>query len=413
MSARPEAAPTPDLALYRGRPLRVLHGCYEIAGQGMMLARGLAENGCDAHSLAYRVDWDGRRPDFIVELDRHRTPAGKMAAMLGAFLRWGFRFDVYHFHFGTSFFGTPFFDTPRQAEGSEAAAGSPSPATRHTSPLARLRQIDLPVLQAMGKRIAFHFHGCEVRSRAHMIAAHRLATCTECEPFCVPREQERVLGLAAKHAGRVFFSTLDLAESVPRGVHLPLAIESGRWERVALDRPLPELDRRDGVRGPVVIAHAPTQKLIKGTRHVEAAVAWLRAEFPRVELRMIERQPWAAMPEFLGECDILVDQVMMGWYGLLAIEGMAERRAVVSYLREDLRPRFPDCPIVSAEPSTLHAVLRDLVRDPARRAELGERGARFARERHDTKVVGGKLLSFYREMLGLDAAGGSGGSGAA
>lgn len=414
MSARQEHAPTTDLALYRGRPLRVLHGCYEIAGQGMMLALGLAENGCDAHSLAYRVDWDGRRPDYIVELDRHRTPAGKMAAMIGAFLRWGFRFDVYHFHFGTSFFGTPYFAPARPASQADAEANS-SNAGRHDKSrlLKGWRQADLPVLQAMGKRIAFHFHGCEVRSRAHMIAAHRLATCTECEPFCVPREQERVLGLAAKHADRTFYSTLDLAESVPRGVHLPLAIEAGRWERAALDRPLPELDRRDGVRGPVVIAHAPTQKLIKGTRHVEAAVTRLRTEFPRVELRMIERQPWAAIPEFLGECDILVDQVMMGWYGLLAIEGMAERRAVVSYLREDLRPRFPDCPIVSAEPSTLHAVLRDLVRDPAWRAELGERGARFARERHDTKVVGEKLLRVYREMLGLDAAGGSGGPGAA
>ena len=42
------AAPT-DLSIYNGRPLRVLHGTYELAGQGMMLARGLAELGCEAH----------------------------------------------------------------------------------------------------------------------------------------------------------------------------------------------------------------------------------------------------------------------------------------------------------------------------------------------------------------------------
>ena len=383
-----------DLALYRGRPLRVLHGCYEIAGQGMMLARGLAENGCEAHSLAYRVDWDGRRPDFIVELDRHSSPAAKAAAMLGAFMRWGRGFDVYHFHFGTSFFGTPFFAPPRPAAVADAEARAAGASRRGS-----WRQIDLPVLRAMGKRIAFHFHGCEVRSRARMIAEHRFSTCTECEPFCVPREQERVLSLAARHADRSFFSTLDLAESVRRGIHLPLAIEAARWERAALDRALPDLDRRDGVRGPVVIAHAPTHRLIKGTRHVEAAVERLRAEFPRVELRMVDRQPWATMPEFLSGCDILVDQLMMGWYGLLAIEGMAERRAVVSYLREDLRPQYPECPVVSADPETLHAVLRDLVRDPARRAELGERGARFARERHDTKVVGERLLREYRALL--------------
>ncbi len=357
------------LAIYRGRPLRVLHGCYEIAGQGMMLARGLAENGCDAHSLAYRVDWDGRRPDFIVELDRRATPFGKAASMLDAFARWGPRFDVFHFHFGTSFLP---------------------------------RHLDLPLLRAMGKKIVFHFHGCEIRDKAHMLAHQRLATCTECYPFCVPARQAKLRALAARYADRVFYSTLDLGASVPRGVHLPLAIETDRWERAALDRPLPDFARRDGVNGPVVVAHAPTNRLIKGTRYVEAAVEALRAEFPKLELRLIDRRPWAAMPEFLAGCDILVDQLMMGWYGLLAIEGMAERRAVVAFIRGDLRSAQFDCPVVSAEPATITNVLRELVSDPSRRAALGEAGARFVRREHDTRAVGETLLRHYRGLPGLE-----------
>lgn len=372
------------LATYRGRPLRVLHGCYEIAGQGMMLARGLAEIGCEAHSLAYRVDWDGRRPDFIVEIDRRATPLGKGAAMLGAFARWGPHFDVFHFHFGTSFLP---------------------------------RHLDLPLLRAMGKKIVFHFHGCEIRDKAHMLAHQRLATCTECDPFCFPARQAKLRALAARYADRVFYSTLDLGASVPRGAHLPLAIESDRWERAGLDHPLPDFARRDGVHGPVVVAHAPTNRLIKGTRHVEAAVEALRAEFPKLELRLIDRRPWAAMPEFLAGCDILVDQLMMGWYGLLAMEGMAERRAVVAYIRDDFHAAHPDCPVVSAEPVTIANVLRELVRDPARRAALGDQGARFVRRQHDTRVVGETLLRHYRGLPGLelpnDAAGGASPSSAA
>jgi glycosyltransferase involved in cell wall biosynthesis len=56
-------------------------------------------------------------------------------------------------------------------------------------------------------------------------------------------------------------------------------------------------------------------------------------------------------------------------------------------------------------------VLRELVRDPARRIALGERGARFARERHDLRVVGGRLLRIYREMLGAGSATPSSGAG--
>jgi hypothetical protein len=363
----PELAASAEAAArYRGRPLRVLHGTYEIAGQGMMLARGLAQWGCDARSLSYRVAWDGRVSDIVVELDRLPGAPVRGAAMLSTFLRWGSYFDVFHFHFGSSLLP---------------------------------RQIDVPWLARLGKKIIFHFHGCEVRNRAHMLSTHPLATCTECDPFCRPAAQRWLLDRCARYADHTFYSTLDLAESVPRASHLPLAIEAERWIQAGRARGLPEPDRRDGVRGPVVIGHAPTNRLIKGTRHVVSAVDTLRREFPRLELRMIEKLPWAEMPDFLGGCDILVDQLMMGWYGLLAIEGMAEARTVVSFIREDFRGVHLDLPVVSATPETLIQVLRGLIADPAARAKRGGEGVAFARRHHDTRVVAAELLRVYRRLL--------------
>jgi glycosyltransferase involved in cell wall biosynthesis len=162
--------------------------------------------------------------------------------------------------------------------------------------------------------------------------------------------------------------------------------------------PLPEPLRRDGVHGPVVIGHAPSNRLIKGTRHVVAAVEELRREFPRLELRMIERRPWSEMPAFLAGCDVLVDQLHMGWYGLLAIEGMAEGKTVVAHVRDDFAGREPDLPVVNAEPATLARVLRGLVSDPAGRIERGARGPAFVRRAHDLPVVGARLLAAYRDV---------------
>jgi hypothetical protein len=364
---------------YRGRPLRVLHGTYEIAGQGMMLARALRQVGVDADSLAYRVDWDGRRPDLVVDLDRHRTPAGRLWSMGVSFVRLAAHYDVFHFHFGTSFF----YVAPRERE--HALRG----------------HWDLPLLKSMGKRIVFHFHGCDIRNRARMRATHALATCTECDPFCRPWHQDWLRQQAERYADRCFFSTLDLAESAPGAAHLPLAMDVERWSCAAGTLPLPDFDRRDGVRGPVVIAHAPTNRLIKGTRHVEAAVAELRAEGLNVELRLIEKQPWATVPEFLSGADILVDQLMMGWYGLLAMEGMAAGRAVVAHLRGDFVEHLRGCPVVDATPATVTGVLRALVRDPGRRELLGASGRRYVTQHHDLRVVGGRLLAEYRSVLEL------------
>ncbi len=364
-------------ALHHGRPLRVLHGTYEIAGQGIMLARALRRVGVEADALNYRVDWDGRKPDLLVELDRHRTAPGKMMSMAGAFARWAGHYDLFHFHFGTSFF----YISPR---------AQPQSVRGHW---------DLPILKAMGKTIVFHFHGCEIRDREHMRRAHALATCTECDPFCRPWHQQWLRKQAEKYADLVFYSTLDLAESVPNGIHLPLVLDVPRWAHAAEANPLYDPYQRDGVHGPVVIAHAPTNRLIKGTRHVEQAVATLRDEGLQVELQLIDKRPWESMPEFLSGCDLLVDQLMMGWYGLLAMEGMAESKAVIAHLRSDFADHLLGCPVVDATPQTITDVLRSLVRDPERRAMLGAAGKRYVEQRHDLGVVGERLLREYRRVL--------------
>lgn len=353
------------------RPLRILHGTYEIAGQGMVLAQGLNAAGAEAKSLAYRVDWDGRRPELIVELDALSLPA-RAVAMAGTFLRYAPQFDVFHFHFGTSF-------------------------------LPRL--MDVPLLKAMGKTVVFHFHGCEVRNKAFMREHHALAACTECDPFCRPPRQRWLLAQAARHADRVFYSTSDLAESVPGGVQLPLAIESARWEAAGRAHSLAGAALRDGVHGPVVIIHSPTNwPLIKGTRHIEAAIDLLRPEFPLLEFRRTRQIPWSEMPRALAESDIVVDQLFMGWYGLFAIEGMSVGRPVVCYLRPDLARTVPDCPLVSATPVTIAETLRELIRNPARRTALGEAGRTWARARHDAPVVGRALLAQYEELRARKAA---------
>jgi hypothetical protein len=90
---------------------------------------------------------------------------------------------------------------------------------------------------------------------------------------------------------------------------------------------------------------------------------------------------------------------------LLSIEGMAEGKAVVTYLRDEFVPLRPDLPVVSAEPATAYDVLSELVRDPARRAALGAQGPGYVRRYHDTSVVGPQLLAEYRRIPGLEATG--------
>ena len=333
--------------------MRVLHAPSEIAGQPSILARALRDLGVEAWSLATNPTFAQYHPDEHPPLDampplpRYLGYAGLVAKHLG-------RHDVFHFHFGRT--------------------------------LVPPHNLDLPLYRALGKKLVFHYHGCDVRSRALMLATHARATCTECDPFCIPKRQDRILREARRHAHAELVSTPDLLESVPTARQLDVAA----WLPDYVPMPFREVPRR--------VLHAPTNRLIKGTSYVEAAFAELRPRFPGVEFRTVEKVPWAGLRELMADCDVLVDQLFMGWYGMVAVEGMALARPVLAWMRPDFEPRAVGCPLVRTSVETLAADLAALLGDAPRRRALGEAGRAWVESRHEAHVIAGRLVELYREI---------------
>ena len=333
--------------------MRVLHAPSEIAGQPSILARALRDLGVEAWSLATNPTFAQFRPDEHPLLDtqsllpRYLGYAGLVAKHIG-------RHDVFHFHFGRT--------------------------------LIPPHNFDLPLYKALGKFLVFHYHGCDVRNRAHMLATHARATCTECDPFCIPKRQERILREARQHAHAEIVSTPDLLESVPnaRQVHVAAWLPDYR--------PLPVRDT------PRLVLHAPTNRLIKGTKYVEAAFAQLEPKFPGVEFRVVEKAAWPSLKDQMAECDVFVDQVFMGWYGMVSVEAMALARPSLAYMRPDFEPRARDCPVVRTSLETLAGDLEALLRDAPRRRALGEAGRAWVEREHEAHVIAKRVLDLYHEI---------------
>lgn len=334
--------------------MKVLQAPSEIAGQTSILARALRDLGVEAWSLAtnptfaaYAVD-EMRPYDAMPVLPRYAGYAGLAAKHL---LRW----DVFHFHFGRT--------------------------------LIPPHNFDLPLYRAMGKKLVFHFHGCDVRSRAHMRAAHAHSTCTECDPpFCIPARQKRVLGEAERFAHAQIVSTPDLLESAPRAQQVHVAV----W--------LPDYPAAGFRETPKLVLHAPTNRLIKGTPYVERAFEALRPRFPGVEFRILEKKSWPDLKAAMAECDVFVDQLHMGWYGMVTAEAMAMSRPSLCYIRPDFEPRLKDCPVVRTSVETLTEDLAALLQDAPRRRELGERGRAYVEREHEAHVIAGHLIALYRSL---------------
>jgi glycosyltransferase involved in cell wall biosynthesis len=335
------------------RSPRILHAPTNIAGIAGLLARAERDLGWDATSVEYISRRLAFGTDRSLHLER-RGAAGKAAALGEFALEALRRYDVFHFYFGNTLFPWPF--------------------------------PDLPALRALGKRIIFHFCGCDVRSRAGNLARHDLSGCHECVSLvCLGKRRPPL-----RYADAIFVSTPDLLEDVPGAVLMPGPIDLTRW------RPAPPRATPPSAADPLRIVHAPTDREIKGTRYLLAAVERLKAEGAPVTLQVLEGVPAADVPAFVGAGDIVVDQLMIGAYGTFSVEAMAAGRPVICRIREDLRPHYaPDLPIVSADPATIYDALAALIADPARRAALGQAGVAYATRVHEMHRVAEAVLPYY------------------
>lgn len=167
-----------------------------------------------------------------------------------------------------------------------------------------------------------------------------------------------------------------------------------------------EREVSEGERGTgkvLTVLHAPNHRAIKGTQWLEAAIAELKAEGEKVELRILERVPNDQIKTVMEEVDVVADQFVIGWYAMFALEGMAMGKPVLCYCRGDLERLYQaaglleagELPLVNCPPEAIKDRLRELAGNEELRAEYGRRGREFVEKHHSVRAMSmtfGKIL---------------------
>jgi len=156
------------------------------------------------------------------------------------------------------------------------------------------------------------------------------------------------------------------------------------------------------------IAHAPNHRAIKGTEALIRAVEELKAEGVPVELTLMEGRPNHEIRQLIADADLVVDQLIVGWYAMFAIEAMAMGKPVICYLREDLRRLYltegllgeNEPPLINADLLSIKETLRGLARDRGRLAEIGRAGRDYVERRHSIRAIGA-VFDRINRSLGL------------
>lgn len=343
--------------------MKVLMAPVNIAGQPIAVTNELRKQGVDVSLLQYTAGEGhvfGYESDRVVNLKgRHRVEA--QAETLESVLADGY--DIFHFWMSTLFGGRRY----RNMYG-----------------------LDLPFIKARGRRVVYRGTGFDLRVRSQHVAANPH------HPFQYGYELEideeaqlQYLEYLKSYVDLFIVQDPEMHEFMPQARIVPRGIDVEAITPVGIepnDRPL--------------VVHAPSKTLVKGTAFVEQALAELAAEGLPFDFKLVTGMAHEEAMDWYRRADIVVDQLLIGWYGVLTIEALALGKPVVCYVRDDLYSKFtPRIPVANANPATLKDVLRPLLSDFEARRELAAPGPEFVREVHDIRKVASALREIYAEVM--------------
>lgn len=393
------SAPHPA-ALRDGRPLRVLHCPWNVAGQSAQLASAEQALGADSRCVVLEETAKGFPADevlapanpSIIERERARW------RLLWRAMRWA---DVVHFSFGQSCLVPNAYPDLSQIKWRNPA----SIAWRLYVRAVWLK--DLPLLSAMGKTLAVTWQGDDARQHDRSLELFDISIARSLgDGYYVPGSdawKRRAIAAFARHVPIQYALNPDLLHVLPACARfLPYA----SFDPASVTPAPPAAD----VSRPLVIAHAPSHRGAKGTEHVLAAAEALRGEGLAFELRLIEDLPRADAINAYAGCDVVIDQLLAGWYGGLGLEAMALGKPVIAYLRDSDMAALPaamrsELPVISATPATIADAMRRIIAMPrGELAALGRSSRAFSVRWHDPCRLAARTLADYQRRAPEPAA---------
>src|SRR5262249_43586924 len=352
--------------------MRVLHAPTNIGNQPWTLSRYERRLGVDSELVVNYGTSLGFKADKVL------SPIGSLdhlrdRLMFG--LRAPFQYDVFHYYFGRSLL---FWDDY---------------ATMNLFPF-----LDFDVAHKLGKRLFFTLQGCDARIAGLSTIRNRFTPCRKdaCTSFglCisnVDNARKHFIREILPKVNRVFFLNPELGYYVGRGEFLPYS----SVDIAALKFIPPAANRRPR------IMHAPTNGQIKGTPRILEAMEALKKSYD-FEFVLVRDMAHEQALQLYQSADIVIDQVLAGWYGGFAVEAMAMGKPVLCYLREqDMhfvpREMIVDSPVVNIRPDCLADDIASVLDRRNEWRDWSARSRSYVEQWHDPGKIAAAMVELYRD----------------
>ena len=147
------------------------------------------------------------------------------------------------------------------------------------------------------------------------------------------------------------------------------------------------------------------KKNIKGSAHVIKAIEDLKNEGYKIKYLYIQDKHLKEMKYYQVQADIVVEQLIYGWWGSTGVETMSLGKPVICYLREswiknfhNYFPEIKSLPIVEANVFNIKDVLRNLITDQVYRNKVSSNSREFAEKFFDVNKNIFPLISLLKSI---------------
>ena len=334
--------------------MRILHGMSDVCGQGSFSANGLNKLGQKAQTVIRTPDDFGCKYDISLNISSKKSlMLWDLIKMLGFSAYAFFKYNVYHFHFTHSLFPHCF---------------------------------DMKILRLFGKKVFMEYHGSDIRWTYNR-------EIPKYWPFeDLPEKSDMIKKLnkrVSENVDGIILHDNELRKHLynpNQDVYIiPLRADIQRFTPS-----YPDVNCKKPV-----IVHAPSNPIIKGTQYILEAIEHLKEKYD-FDFILVEGMKQEEAFEVYKKADIIIDQLIIGTYGVFAIEAMSMGKPVITYLSDDMVDQFPtDLPIENANIENIESVIEGLLLNPEKRHDLGARGRKYAEDYHDYNVIAKAQLMLY------------------
>lgn len=252
---------------------------------------------------------------------------------------------------------------------------------------------DIKLIRKLGKKVSVIFAGCDVRV-SEVVSKYKWNPCRDC-----PVSYQNLVGCK-------FPEKYEKLDSIKKNFSIIFSPdECGGYfsEYITYYFPVKDIGKPDKTVNnsntikTIRIVHAPSNEDYKGSKHIYSAVDNLknRYQFEFVKLQNLSKEE---LIEEILKCDLVIDQMLVGFYGILSVEAMLLQKPVICYIREDIWSKIErDCPIYNANPDNLEKILGHILTNPVELIERGEKSRQYAIEYHSPKRIAEKMLRIFQE----------------